>query len=405
MNLRENYFLKLIKYIKNVYRVDNQMEHVTDNRLNPTYKTSQIISLVLTGFLLRIQSFNQLNFMIKSGEFNNIYSSEGKIPKIDTIRSSLKSINLNALRRINERIIKKAVRNKALDDGTIDKYTVVAIDGTNLFNISKPYCDDCIHTNRRGKVYYAHNCTVMSLIGDGANLVIDYEMIKHRKEVNDTGEGELISARRLLNKAICAHKGLIDVVTYDALACNSVFLNECISLNVDAVIRVKKNYNTAIKKVKKRTNTKQSIRSWHDGECEIKAYESVFYMEGVEAPLRYVKFAKIKSNGDRSQVLIVTTAMDMNLKTVYRIMKARWNIENRVFNNLKSHANLNHSFVHGGNAVEAILYLIFIASNLFQLFKTRRLKNHVPIQIELIRLLHRGLYQLDRKSISFFNTA
>jgi hypothetical protein len=63
-----------------------------------------------------------------------------------------------------------------------------------------------------------HNCTVMSLIGDGANLVIDYEMIKHRKEVNDTGEGELISARRLLNKAVSAHKGLIDVVTYDALA-------------------------------------------------------------------------------------------------------------------------------------------------------------------------------------------
>ena len=134
--MRENYFLKLIKYIKNVYRVDNQMEHVTDNRLNPTYKTSQsqIISLILTGFLLRIQSFNQLNFIIKSGEFNNIYSSEDKIPKIDTIRSSLKSINLNALRRINERIIKKAVRNNVLDEGTIDGYTVAAIDGAKLFN-------------------------------------------------------------------------------------------------------------------------------------------------------------------------------------------------------------------------------------------------------------------------------
>ncbi len=35
-------------------------------------------------------------------------------------------------------------------------------------------------------------------------------------------------------------------------------------------------------------------------------------------------------------------------------MKARWNIENRVFNNLKNNANLDHCYVHGGNAVEAV---------------------------------------------------
>ena len=402
--MRENYFVKLMRYMKNVYHIDRQIEQITDNRLNPTYKTSQIISLVLVGFLLRVRSFNQMNFMIKAGEFTEIYSRKGQVPQIDAIRNSLKSINLDALRQINQRIIKMAVRNKVLGEGTIDGYTVAAIDGTNLFNRKKPSCDDCIYTNRRGKVYYAHASTVMSLIGDGANLVIDYEMIKHRKEANDTGEGELISAKRLLNRAVSTHKGLIDVVTYDALACNSIFLNECIALNIDAVIRVKDNYNLSIRKVKTLTNTKQPTRSWRDGEYEITAFESMFHMDGVQSQLRYVKFAKRKSNGERSQVLIVTTAIDMSIKTVYRIMKARWNIENQVFNNLKNHANMDHCFVHGGNAVEAILYLMFIASNLFQLFKTRRLKNHVPIQIELIRLLHRGLYQVDRKTIAFLNT-
>jgi len=403
--LRENYFIKLMKYIKNVYHMDKQIECVTDNRLNPTYKTSQIISLVLTGFLLRVRSFNQLNFMIKAGEFNEIYSRKGHVPQIDAIRSSLKSVNLDALRQINQRIIKMAVRNKVLGEGTIDGYTVAAIDGTNLFNMKKPSCDDCIYTNRRGKVYYAHACNVMSLIGDGANLVIDYEMIKRRKEANDTGEGELITAKRLLNRAISTHKGLVDVITYDALACNSVFLNECLNLNIDAVIRVKDNYNLAIRNVKRETNTKQSTRCWCDGDYEITAFESIFHMDGAQSPLRYVKFAKRKSNGERSQILIVTTALDMSIKTIYRIMKARWNIENQVFNNLKNHANMDHCFVHGGNSVEAILYLMFIASNLFQLFKTRRLKNHVPVQIELIRLLHRGLYQIDRKTITFLNTA
>jgi len=162
------------------------------------------------------------------------------------------------------------------------------------------------------------------------------------------------------------------------------------------VIRVKDNYNLSIREVKKITNKKESIKHWCDDNCKIKAYESMFSMDGVDQPLRYVKFAKRNKNGDRSQVLIVTTAVDISVKILYTIMKARWNIENRVFNNLKNNANLNHCFVHGGNAVEAVLYLMFIASNLFQLFKVRRLKNHIPIQKELVRLLLKGLYFSQR---------
>ncbi|WP_282434454.1 transposase [Desulfosporosinus acididurans] len=48
-------------------------------------------------------------------------------------------------------------------------------------------------------------------------------------------------------------------------------------------------------------------------------------------------------------------------------MRARWDIENSIFNNLKSEYGLEHCFVRGGNAVEAVLNLIFIASNLVQL--------------------------------------
>ena len=118
-----------------------------------------------------------------------------------------------------------------------------------------------------------------------------------------------------------------------------------------------------------------------------------------------IKIAKKNENGSRTQTLLMTTSMTISTKTIYMIMKSRWDIENSVFNNLKNNANLNHCFVHGANAVEAILYLIFIANNLFQLFKQRRLKNHVSNQIELVRLLLRGLYLVDRKDIIISNNA
>lgn len=111
----------------------------------------------------------------------------------------------------------------------------------------------------------------------------------------------------MLSRVLNTHKNLVDIVIYDTLANNLNFINHCIKLGVDAVIRVKQNNNNAIKDIKKRVNKKNISKVW-------------------------------ENKGERS-----------------------------IFNNLKNEASMGYCFVHGGNAVEAILYCIFIASNLFQL--------------------------------------
>ena len=63
------------------------------------------------------------------------------------------------------------------------------------------------------------------------------------------------------------------------------------------------------------------------------------------------------------------------------------------------------SFVHGGNVVEGIVYLLFIASNIFQLFKIRRLRNSKTNQKELARLLIKDMYILKRSKEIVFNSA
>ena len=62
--MRQNYFVKLVRYMKNVYHVDRGLNKLSDGRVNPTYSTGQVILPVLFGFFLRIKSFNELNFMI-----------------------------------------------------------------------------------------------------------------------------------------------------------------------------------------------------------------------------------------------------------------------------------------------------------------------------------------------------
>lgn len=128
-------------------------------------------------------------------------------------------------------------------------------------------------------------------------------------------------------------------------------------------------------------------------------------MDNVESPLRFVKFAMKYMDKKHTQIMIVTTCMDMALKTLFKIIRARWDIENSIFDNLKTECGLEHCFVHGGKAVEAVLYFIFIASNILQLFLFRRLKQHFTTQREMVRLLLKGLYLLKYKAELVFSSA
>ena len=100
----------------------------------------------------------------------------------------------------------------------------------------------------------------MSLVGEVPKLVIDFEMYNSKVDLQIKDEGELNAAKRLLSKAIIAHNNLVDIVTYDALACNSRFINHYIELGIDAVIRGKQNKNNSLKEVKRITNKKRNMR-------------------------------------------------------------------------------------------------------------------------------------------------
>jgi len=165
--------------------------------------------------------------------------------------------------------------------------------------------------------------------------------------------------------------------------------------------------NSSLKAVKANTNKQDPFEIWTDENKfdHIKVYESIFKMDNVDRPLRFIKYAMKYPDKKRSQIMIVTTNMDMGLKTLYKIIKSRWNIENCTFNNLKNECSLYHCYVHGGNAVKAILYLIFIANNIMQLFLIRRSRTRYQTQREMVRLLLKSLYLLKYKADLVFNTS
>ncbi len=154
--MRFNYFAKLLKYMKNVYHIEHGIRKLSDGRKNPKHKTSQVIIPLLLGFMLRIKSMNELKLMFFENEFNNVFTRSAELPQIDTIRDTIKVIEVDGLKYILVNIAKKAIENKVFDNGTIDGYTVTAIDGTKLFGSYKKCYPECLTTMIKGRKYYYH---------------------------------------------------------------------------------------------------------------------------------------------------------------------------------------------------------------------------------------------------------
>ncbi len=201
---------------------------------------------------------------------------------------------------MNRQIIKKAVVNKVFDYGTIDGYTVVAIDGTKFFGSHKKSCLECLKNTKGEKTHSFHSGAVMSTVGLGPKLVIDFEMYKAGQDSASKDEGELNVGKRLISGFVKSHKTLIDVVVYDALTCNSIWINHCKDFGLDVVVRV--NNNKSLRCAKKTVNKTEAVEVWEGekGFDKVEVYESIFKIHNVEQPLCFVKFANKHKNNLRS---------------------------------------------------------------------------------------------------------
>lgn len=192
---------------------------------------------------------------IRSKDFNGVVSRKTKLPQIDVIREVLKGIDLSGLENLTSSIVKKAKENKVLRKGTIDGYTVAAIDGTKLFGSNIKNCPECCRTKlKNSKVHNAHNAVFMSPVGNHPRLTIDFELYQGSSDSSKKAEGELIVAKRLLERVRQTYNSMVDIVVYDALACNSIWINHCINNKIIPVVHVKENNISSIKETKSKIN-------------------------------------------------------------------------------------------------------------------------------------------------------
>ena len=58
--------------MSDVFSIDKGLIQLKDTRVNPKYKTGQVILPLLLGLLLRIKSMNELKYLLQENEFVNV---------------------------------------------------------------------------------------------------------------------------------------------------------------------------------------------------------------------------------------------------------------------------------------------------------------------------------------------
>lgn len=398
---------QLLTYVSTVYGIGDKIKRAKDGKQRPQILASTVFCVMLIGFLFRMESFNQLNGWLHNGRFRKLLSGV-RLPFIDALRESLSSYDMDVLRQTQREIIQKARRNHVFRQGTIGGRIVVGLDGVEMFESTKKCCEHCLTREIDGVTHYFHRAVGCMTIGSDPHLLLGLESLHPKTDGSDKDEGELTGAKRLLKRLYKEFHHFADVVVADALYANAPFLETVLDIGMDAVVRIKDKRLHIVKDAMGLFENRVPDQSWVVKDEEPKANrkkrrarsvevqvwdEEGFEMTGLKQKVRFLRFVetitetiyvggKPREKVVTKEVWVVTTlGKHVSARDIWEMIHKRWDIENNGFRELKTKWHIDHCFMHHPRAIEAILYFIIIAFNLFQLFLYRRVQGFRELYI------------------------
>jgi len=403
---------QLLKYINKVYGIFQSFEKISEGRVNPSIPFSSILKVIFCAMVLKVHSFNLMESHLREGSFNKLHGSSGLSLSADTLGYALARTTLSQFSEINDAVIKKARYGKVYQGGTIDGFKVTALDGSEVFRTKCESwsCEKCRITeitkeDGTKEVQYHEDIVGSCYVGRHPNLVLGIERVGR-------GEGEITAAMRLLKELYRRHNRYTDIITLDSLYAKAPIINEIIEQNMIAVIRVKQQDYHIIRDAEdlfagRKPDFSASLSlnsSWYPDDAtsgrkyyyRVKIWDSEGFesWSGIEAPLRVLRIEETRVSHN-SKVLsepvvthLVTTADKSTVptETLWRILHRRWDIENKVFHDLKKFWGFGHNYHHDPTAFMVMLYLAMLAMNLIFLFYHRRLPASFKRQNSLLSL-------------------
>lgn len=234
---------------------------------------------------------------------------------------------------------------------------------------------------------------VCHLIGFEIPVPLDVEMTR-------PGEGEVVTAKRLLERVFQNYPRFFDAVVADAIYLEGPFVRFCRDHGKHTLAVLKEN-NPALLEDARGVFRAQAPQVADDGKRTIQYWDAEGFTSssGIDEPMRVLHTLESETKRERIAGQWVEKTQThtwwwatsipgalMPPRQLWQAGHGRWGIENELFNTLVTHFSLNHCFHHDPTAIVNFILTLFIAFVLLQSFYHRNLKAPLRARFTLIAI-------------------
>ena len=382
---------RLWKYSTGVLRLKKFFLSPGDGRPQPQIAAHVLYWALVVGQILRQFSFRSVEALVGSPARPGLPVATAFSD--DTLAYFTERLDAQATRRAAAGVLRCAKRNKAFQESA---FIGLALDGTSSGRSRQPRCAWCrpIRNQQKQIVGYRHQWAMISVVGAGLSLPFDVEPY-------GPGDSEYAAGQRLLRRAV---KNLgsrfADYVVVDGEFATAPFLHATEELRLKVVARLKENLPELRAAAQKRFQSQPPSLSFQEGQDWVEVWDAEDFdpWESLRwTTVRVLRYRQRKPNGEVIEAWWLTnfSARRVGSRTLYRMAKSRWEIENQGFNEAKNQHGMEPICHHETNSVLVqwlILVLALIIERLYRLRYLHRGTHPVRTAIELVRQLWLALW-------------
>jgi len=402
---------QLIAYANEVYRVGERLAQIPDARQDPEIPAALIHSTLFLAGLLRIRSLNALEAELEKAWFAHAVGAPApgdgsRLLSSETLSRQLVKMGAEGPRPVLEGMIHQAERNKVFREGWHGALRYVAIDGWEPVQSLKRHCPHCLERvltvgegeHKREIVQYYHRCVVALLLGEREEVVLGFESLRNRDQRRlagdasaDCDEGEETAAIRLVERLRKTYGRWLEVIVADGLYANGPFLTALERLHFGAVIVAKQEEQEPLREALHLWAGRPPCETFVDEQArelvELWDCKDLTTLSTFKGPIRVSRAVVHPLDpADDSEskqwcfISIGIPARRLTTRQLFRVIRARWHIENTGFNQWTKHWPFQHVFVNAWRGMEAVFGFLFAAFNLLQLFLYRQVKSYARLK-------------------------
>ena len=381
---------RLKKYVAKCLRLKSYLRSPGDGRTQGRIPAATLLWALLMGTLLRRAAFAGIEALVRSRARRALDVAQRFGD--DTLGYFTERLDPAATRRAAVTAVRQAKRHKAFDDCP---FIGLALDGTGAGRSREKVCDLCrpYRNQKREILGYHHQLVLISVVGTGLTLPLDVEPY-------GPGDSEYHAGRRLLQRT--AHNTgprFADYVVADGEFARAPFLHDAHDLGLYVVVRLKNNLPELFAAAEKRFGRQPPHQVFRQGKDRVEIWDADDFDPWQTLrweTVRVIRYRQYKPDGTVCEAYWLTDfpRSRVSSRTLFRLAKSRWEIENQGFNDAKNRYGFEHICHHERHSLLAVWLLTCLALTIERLYRVRYLHrgtHPVRAAIDLLLLLQLSL--------------